>query len=169
MKTLAKLFRLMCLFAVMSSCSMTQAHVLDGAIEWKGHYYKPFKMQMTWYEAKAFCESMGGHLVTAETAEENEILKRILWKSESNRHKQYWYGGFFNGNSGWMWVTGSSINYSDWTKGANFDKSSPLWNPEVAISVFCNDNPQWSTSARFVKYFPFCEWESATNAHESNM
>lgn len=169
MKILAKIFSLTCFITVMSVCSVTQAHVLDGAIEWNGHYYKVFQMQMTWYDADKFCKSMGGHLVTAETQEENEILKRILWKSESNRYKQYWYGGFFNDNSGWMWVTGVSINYSDWINGANFDKSSPLWNPEVAISVWCGDNPQWSTSARFVKYCPFCEWESASAAHESNM
>lgn len=157
------------MIACFALASNVSANVLDGAIEWKGHYYKPFKMQLTWYDAKAFCESMGGHLVTAETPEENEILKRILWKSESNRYKQYWYGGFFTDNSGWIWVTGSSINYSDWFSSANWNKSSPLWNPEVAISVWCDDNPQWSTSARFVKYCPFCEWDSSEVAHESSL
>lgn len=169
MKTFTKIFLTACFLAIMLTCSVTQAHVLDGAIEWNGHYYKVFQIAMSWYDADKFCKSMGGHLVTAETQEENEILKRILWKSESNRYKQHWYGGLFNDNAGWMWVTGTPINYSDWAD-SYWKKSSALWNPEVAISVWCGDNPKWSTTKRFISYyFPFCEWESAADAHESNM
>lgn len=166
MKVVEKILLSTCFLVIMSITSVGQANVLDGAIEWHGHYYKVFQMQMTWYDAKKFCESMGGHLVTAETQEENNILKSILWKLECNRYKQHWYGGFIDENSSWMWVTGIPINYSNWSDSRWNDS---MWNSETAISVYCGDDPKWSTSKRFIPYLVFCEWESASNAHESNM
>lgn len=57
-----KFFFATLLVALMSIGSVGQAHVLDGAKEWNGHYYKAFEFQLNWEQAKKFCESMGFHL-----------------------------------------------------------------------------------------------------------
>ncbi len=57
--------KILCSLAVSASvvfAGMTvQAHVLDGAQQFKGHYYKNFETQMPWEDAQAFCKSMGGY------------------------------------------------------------------------------------------------------------
>lgn len=68
MTIIRKFFFATLLVSLMSSCSVSQAHVLDGAKEWNGHYYKAFEFQLNWEQAKNFCESMGGHLATAENS-----------------------------------------------------------------------------------------------------
>lgn len=76
MRFIKTFFFITFLAAVMSIGSVGQAHVLDGATEWNGHYYKIFRMPMNWGRANAFCKSVGGHLATAETQAENEMLKK---------------------------------------------------------------------------------------------
>ena len=38
---------------------------------YNGHSYSFFPSDLTWYEAKDYCESLGGHLVTISDENEN--------------------------------------------------------------------------------------------------
>ena len=82
--------------ALMSICSLGQAHVLDGAKEWN--------------DADSFCKSMGGHLATAETQAENEVPKSLVLKTANGREKNYRIGGYSTKQSIWKWVTGKTIS-----------------------------------------------------------
>ena len=50
------------------------------AVDTSGHNYynwqtfKYFEIAMTWKQAKAYCEMLGGHLATSISSEKNEFL-----------------------------------------------------------------------------------------------
>jgi putative hemolysin len=74
------------------------------------HRYEVIERSMTWTEAKAHCESLGGHLATITTKEEQEIVQALI---VNKTKKQYWLGGQVT-NNGWVWVTGETWNYTNW-------------------------------------------------------
>jgi YD repeat-containing protein len=53
----------------------TQIYNIDSSlIYFNGHAYKVFYQNLQWRDAKAFCESLGGHLATVTSAVENEFI-----------------------------------------------------------------------------------------------
>lgn len=77
---------------------------------YNGHYYSVFNDNVTWEEAKTFCEKMGGHLVTISDSEENEFVKSLISTQEKG---MYWIG-LTSKNGSWEWVNGESYNYKNW-------------------------------------------------------
>ena len=153
--------------ALMSICSVGQAHVLDGAKEWNGHYYKIFEMPMNWNGAYSFCKSMGGHLATAETQAENEMLKAMAVKNSNGRGKYYWIGGYETTQNIWKWITGKTIaDYFDWV-----DNRSSFYGSygKHKIRMCSSQDGRWNAGVESDKYEFICEWENANDAHESNM
>ena len=152
-------------FAMMSTGSVGQAHVLDGAKEWNGHYYKIFEMPMNWEGADSFCKSMGGHLATAETSAENEMMKQLFLSKEGG--SKCWIGGKRDKANVWRWISGKVIaDYFDWANG------QPRGNLSLGGSSLClsrDDKGKWD-NPRSSNTYPFmCEWESSSAVHESNM
>jgi len=45
-----------------------------GAIKFGKNYYKRIPLQMSWADAKAYCESVGGHLATITSKRENDFI-----------------------------------------------------------------------------------------------
>ena len=63
--------------------------------------FKYFAETMTWLDAKAACEALGGHLATSTNAEENTFLTTLTtdWHT--------WLGGTYDATEGvWQWITG---------------------------------------------------------------
>jgi hypothetical protein len=117
--------------------------------EWNGHYYKIYTEKMNWSEAKKFCESEGGHLVTVETPAENEMLKELIADIETEEGK-FWLGGFKNNDNIWKWVTGNNI------KDFYLENATPA----AKIYLDINQDLEWGITADNVQ-FPFiCEWEN---------
>ena len=143
----------------------TQAHVLDGAKEYNNHYYKIMNIRMKWEEASDFCKSTGGHLATAESAEENEMLKQMVMGSGIS--ERFWIGGYRTDKNLWKWVTGKTFgDYFDWARG----KERP-WNagggPRLSLSYEAKgqwDNLKPSSERPFI-----CEWEAVGDAHDSTL
>ena len=71
-------------------------------ITYNGHTYKLFDDKLKWTEARAYCESIGGHLATVTSQEENELLISLLGNGS---REGYWLGAGA-GYDGWMWITG---------------------------------------------------------------
>jgi hypothetical protein len=82
----------------------------DGWIIFNGHRYVRFDTSMTWTEAKAYCENLGGHLVTITSSEEQNIAYTLV---KNGPKKQYWLGADRAGN----WVTGERWTYDNWARG----------------------------------------------------
>lgn len=79
-------------------------------INYDGHRYQAFNLQITWLEAKEYCESLGGHLATITSAEEQAVLELFAGN--------YWLGATDEENEGdWLWITGEDWGYENWLDG----------------------------------------------------
>ncbi|MBQ7170503.1 MAG: putative Ig domain-containing protein, partial [Synergistaceae bacterium] len=76
-----------------------------------GHRYRIYPDGMTWSEAKAYCESLGGHLVTIASQEEQNVVASLVLSGDKN---SYWLGGQKNDNDAWSWIDGSAWDYTHW-------------------------------------------------------
>lgn len=147
-------------FAVFATSALAEANVLDGATENAGHYYKSFEFSVSWDDAKLFCESMGGHLATAENSDEISPITEAM----SNGGKySYWIGGKRDKRGIWHWITGSVITYPNWAKrepsaGVAYDSMTGI-----------SDNGKWATGRQIDTRGFVCEWDSVSDAKESNM
>lgn len=84
----------------------------DVRVEFNGHYYQVYDTPMTWDEAKAYCESLGGHLVTITSGAEQEFVESLI---ANGKKKNYWLGGTDAANEGtWEWITGEKLDYTNW-------------------------------------------------------
>ena len=71
-------------------------------ITYRGHTYKLFDNSLKWTEARAYCESLGGHLATVTSYEENDLLVELMINGSCDG---YWLGAGA-GSDGWIWLTG---------------------------------------------------------------
>ncbi len=68
---------------------------------------------ITWDEARAAAEAMGGHLVTITSSEENEFVAWLVNSAGLGNPEIVWLGGYQVPGSGeplgtWAWVTGEA-------------------------------------------------------------
>lgn len=76
------------------------------------HSYRVFDTSMTWTEAKAACEEIGGHLATISSNEEQDYVQQLI---KSTKKENIWIGGCFSAaNNSWSWVDNTEWNYTNW-------------------------------------------------------
>ncbi len=71
--------------------------------------YQVIEKVMTWTEAEAYCEELGGHLVTITSVEEQEYIYEI-----NPSGLKLWIGGYKDSSDNWNWITGENWNYTNW-------------------------------------------------------
>lgn len=69
--------------------------------EWNGHTYQLFTGNLTWEQARAHCESLGGHLAAITSQAEQNFIASLLTNSQGT----YWLGGYADASGWWHWVT----------------------------------------------------------------
>lgn len=79
------------------------------------HRYKVFNEGLTWQDAVKRCESLGGHLATITSEQEQSEIYKLLMQ-DSEKHA-YWLGGFRNRLGNWEWITGEPFTYANWAYG----------------------------------------------------
>lgn len=73
--------------------------------------YELYEDSVTWEQAKQLCEEKGGHLVTINSEEENDLVYEMI--NDSTHFT--WLGGKRNETGEeWEWVTGESFDYTHW-------------------------------------------------------
>ena len=78
------------------------------------HTYSIITEKMTWEEAKAYCESLGGYLVTITSAEEQEFIASYIEEKGLTQYR-FWIGATDKDIEGtWKWITGEKFSYSNW-------------------------------------------------------
>ncbi|HBJ85465.1 MAG TPA: hypothetical protein DDZ88_16625, partial [Verrucomicrobiales bacterium] len=83
-----------------------------------GHRYQFVPGALTWKEAKAKAESMGGHLATLTSKEENEWLLLTYRKLLTTQNRNIWLGAMEEmAGLGWKWVTGEPFTPLGWFPG----------------------------------------------------
>jgi serine/threonine protein kinase/formylglycine-generating enzyme required for sulfatase activity len=85
-------------------------------VTFAGHRYQFVPGNVSWTVAKAKAESMGGHLATVTSKEENTWLQKTFdafMATEPN--KNCWLGGYAEDkNKPWQWITGEPFEFQDW-------------------------------------------------------
>lgn len=129
------------------------------------HYYEVYDYATSWHDAKAFCESLGGHLVTITSAQENESVWELAQKGGKSR---YFIGASDEKTEGtFEWVTGEPFTYENlgenepdpkYAAGEDYifmDKTNGLWgdiidyqaNPNVTGFICEYDAPKLTANA----------------------
>lgn len=80
-----------------------------------GHWYQRFDNTMSWHDAKAYGESLGGYLATITSQEENDFIYSNL---ATTSPQVPWLGATDEVEEGvWRWVTGETWSYTNWYPG----------------------------------------------------
>lgn len=130
------------------------------------HYYAVYTDSRDWIDAEVFCESIGGHLVTITSVEEDEFVHALISDVGSRKleNRTFSIGGYKTG-SNWEWVTKETFDYSNW--GINQPDNSGAY-----LSYwFSNYTFAWDDYNGLKDYYPLimdigsaicfiCEWES---------
>ena len=135
-----------------------------------GHRYQVFDTSMRWTEAEEYCESLGGHLVTITSEEEQKYIIDSLLPSGT---KNTYFIGLFRdtSTSSWSWVTNESFDYTNW------DYGEPNNTTENYVHMYCNIgnygtwnntldyvSGSWSHSTSNCGFI--CEWEAEETPEE---
>ena len=134
------------------------------------HYYQRIDTAMSWDDAKKYCESLGGHLATVTSVEENAFIYKNF-----GRDHVCWLGGTDEAEEGkWRWVTGEPFTFQNWYRGqpTNSGKSEhyvALGNTRSVIkngvSYYYRFGASWNDHVANGRYqgvlitFPVCEWD----------
>lgn len=109
--------------------------------------------KLTWWEAAAYCESLGGHLATITSQAEQDFIDSL--NSDGDR---LWIGGYRPDGLVFAWITGEPWNYTNWDEGEP-NNSSNVVSHEDSVCVWprkWNDLSYKNTSEQrgFI-----CEWD----------
>ncbi|MFN0076133.1 MAG: family 16 glycoside hydrolase [Prosthecobacter sp.] len=82
-----------------------------------GHRYQFVPGSFTWQEAKTKAESMGGHLATVTSKEENDWLLLTYKNLLPAVNRNIWLGAIESASgAGWKWVTGEPFAFTGWVE-----------------------------------------------------
>lgn len=142
--------------------------VLSLAEEFGGNYYAYLDMNLTWEQAKALCEAMGGHLATLSSVAEHDFCAD-LYRDHSD-YSHCFLGGTDADTEGiWTWVTDEPWSLQHWMAGS---PDGGTWENAVgfAYDAFYQNEMEVGVLGGFVSNalvdldanasYPFiCEWE----------
>lgn len=131
----------------------------DGEIvRWNGHRYQFCREGMDWHEAKEYCESRGGHLVTITSAAENEFVYKLLNGTTAM------IGLTDEEEEGVMkWVTGERVAYTNFADG----EPNNEWDEDYCL--INGEDGKWNDGHLDVESWYFvCEWDNLT-AEKTNI
>jgi len=104
-------------FAVTLSETLDAATVAAGnVVVWKSgdHYYKLTDASLSWTQAEAEAQALGGHLVTVDDAAEQQWVSQIL----DGRYGSVWIGLSDQAVEGtWAWAGDGVAVYTNWGSG----------------------------------------------------
>ena len=90
----------------------TQSPIPAASVSYNGHWYEVYDSNMTWKEAKALCESLGGYLACITTAGEQSAVLNLALAGKMNL---YYIGATDEAVEGtWRWVSGETFQYNNW-------------------------------------------------------
>ncbi len=76
--------------------------------KYNGHIYTIINWNMSWDDARNYCESQGGHLATITSPDEQAFIESL-----NSLNKKLWIGGYRDDDFIWHWVTGEPWKYSN--------------------------------------------------------
>jgi hypothetical protein len=125
--------------------SSSRAKIPPDAVSFGGHKYRLVKeVKLTWIQAKAGCEMVGGMLACAETKAEAEFLRRLAGSTDA------WSGAMNTPSGNWMWISGMDIGPKPpWT--ANY---APKAEARAVVGPH-----GWNDRSMHDRNYFICEWK----------
>ena len=127
---------------------------------WNGHIYRVFdRHEPSWLAAEAYCESLGGHLATISSQEENDFLYQLI--IEAGYTSAYFGLTDRNRDGMWTWVTGEPVVYTNWHMGEpnSMDEDCGMFYYQFADGTWNDgDFGMGRTLAGGTAFI--CEWDS---------
>lgn len=144
---------------ILAVVQLTAAQSSAGPVIGPGHHlYQHFDIYLSWHEARDFCQTQGGHLVTINSQEENDFVYQFF--------PYGWLGATDELSEGtWLWVTGEPWSYTNWAPGEPNNCCPPEYcggsgcTPEHYLTFWGEPyTAQWNDvpngRSRFI-----CEWD----------
>ena len=136
-----------------------------GATIYNGHLYAIYSVNMNWYDAYKHCDSLGGHLVTITSQNEQDFINGLIESSEYSAeiYEDYffWTGGILNGE--WKWVTGEPMEYTNWGSKEPDNGGSYQWHIALTTNLVAgnthNSIGKWEDLGHSRCDGIICEWE----------
>ncbi len=122
-------------------------------IPFAGHWYKAFYTPMTWHDAQAQCESLGGHLIYIDDEEENDFASLFLTFEVGI----FWIGATDEQHEGrWRWADGSEVAAAFWVAGEpnNYDGAE-----NAAAGGHIDGVYRWNDLPADELHVFICEWD----------
>ncbi len=115
-----------------------------------GHTYTLYNDVLTWQDAKAKCEALGGHLATIASEYEQSLVSSF---TGNGIRPGYWLGGTDEASEGsYQWTTGETFSYANWSA----DRSAYGYANDY---LYIGADGQWNDTAASGKAIGFiCEW-----------
>lgn len=107
--------------------------------------YQVYDYNLTWTEAKIFCENLGGNLVSITSQEEQDFVADLI--DGKGKMHQYWIGGRVM-NDGFAWSDGEVWSYTNWDSGEP-NAAEKNGETEGYAQIYNIKNPKVSRSQRF--------------------
>ena len=98
-----------------------------GEVTNNGHKYQLFNNNISWHYAKAYCQMLGGHLVTITDENEQSTVMSLIntYNKDTTNFTHYWLGATKDNDRGEIeWVTNEQYDYTCIDKFAGTDT---LW------------------------------------------
>ncbi len=86
-------------------------------VDFRGHTYMLIGTPMRWHDARKHAESLGGHLATVMSREEDFFLVSLVRKSYTGTDAVYLGATDEQKEAEWVWVTGEPFGYCHWRGG----------------------------------------------------
>lgn len=123
--------------------------IYNQAFYFNGHIYKVFEYDMSYDEAKTYCEQLGGHLATITSKKEDKALYTYICKI--GNFDCILGGSDANIEGLWEWVTGEAFSYANWNDGEPNDDGGEDYLQYAS-------NGRWN-DIRWKNCF-LCEWDN---------
>ncbi len=132
---------------------------------WDGneHYYQRFDRLETWGNAKQHCESLGAHLSTITSIDEQKFIQNNFLANQDGGYQFFIGGSDAAAQFDWKWVTGEAWIYTNWESGepqnragedylainGNYSNGSSYnykWHDVTAADTYQGHLCEWSTN-----------------------
>ncbi|MBQ5330827.1 MAG: zinc-ribbon domain-containing protein [Oscillospiraceae bacterium] len=114
---------------------------------------------ISWTQARAACQAMGGHLATITSPAEQDHLNNTYGKDG-------WIGAYGD-ESGYVWVTGETWGYTNWRSNQPDNANGDEWFVHMWGGQW-NDLNNDDSTYNYAKGY-YCEWDSLSDLNEQTL
>ncbi len=153
------------LFVALMSLSVIAGQSYGVPIQWEvssggnGHYFEYVDAPLTFWEAQSWAQSnywegWQGYLASFHSAEEYAFVMAMVPTNSRTMYGLYQPSGSSEPAGGWVWVSGESVEWTNWWPGEPNNSSNQEWiamTGTFGTGHLWNDMPNWA-SAFVVEY-----------------